>query len=53
MSKARSKLIEYGFANLAHQHIGKLYTNPDVESLMRLAFERTVKDFHAGVFSAG
>lgn len=53
MTKARSKLIEYGFANLAHQHIGKLYTDPDVESLMTLAFEGAVKDFHAGVISIG
>lgn len=53
MTKARSKLIEYGFANLAHQHVGKLYTDPDVESLMTLAFERTVKDFHAEVLNAG
>ncbi|MEH2117330.1 hypothetical protein [Nostoc sp.] len=52
MTKARSKLIEYGFANLAHQHIGRLYTDPDVESLMTLAFERTLKDFHAEVLSA-
>lgn len=49
MSKARSKFIEYGFANLAHQHIGKLYTDPDVESLIKLAFDRILKDFSAGV----
>ncbi|MFN6526065.1 HNH endonuclease [Nostoc sp. ChiSLP03a] len=53
MSKARSKLLEYGFANQADQHIGKLYTDPDVEFFMTLAFERIVKDFHAGVHSVG
>ncbi|GET41432.1 HNH endonuclease [Microseira wollei] len=52
ISKARSSLLKYGFTNIANQHVGKLYTDPDVESLMALAFERTVKDFHAGVLGA-
>lgn len=45
INKARSKLLKYGFANLAHQHIGKLYTDPDIDVLMRDAFQRTLKDF--------
>jgi hypothetical protein len=53
MNKARSKLFEHGFATLSHQYIGKLYTDPDVASLMTLAFERTVGDFHAGLLSSG
>lgn len=52
MNKARSQLLNYGFANLTHQHIGKLYTDPDVDFLMADAFQRTLKDFHCGVFGA-
>ncbi|MBU7583360.1 MAG: hypothetical protein KAF91_10710 [Nostoc sp. TH1S01] len=50
---SRYKLLEYGFANLLHQHSGKLYTDPDVESIMTLVFKQTLKDFHSGGLSAG
>ncbi|WP_017652437.1 hypothetical protein [Fortiea contorta] len=43
LAKARSKLFEYGFAILVSQHSGKLYTDPDVEGLMGLAFDRTLR----------
>ena len=52
MNKARSKLLEYGFATLANQHVGKLYTDPDIESLMAIAFDLTVNDFYATELSA-
>jgi hypothetical protein len=45
INQARSKLFKYGFATLANQHSGKSYTDPDVQSIMELAFERTVRDF--------
>lgn len=53
ISKARSSLLKYGFANIANKHVGKLYKDPDIESLMALAFERTVKNFHSGLLGAG
>lgn len=53
ISKTRSKLLENGFSTLAHQHAGKRYTELDVQSLLALAFERTIKDFHAGLLGAG
>ncbi len=53
IKKARFKLSKYGFATLANQHVGKSYTDPDVESIMASAFEGTVRDFHLGVLSVG
>ena len=50
--KARSSLLKHGFANIAKQHNGQLFTDSVVESLMASAFEQTVKDFHAGVLGA-
>lgn len=47
INKTRSSLLKYGFAAIANQHIGKLYTDADVESQMALAFKRTVEDFDA------
>ncbi len=52
-NKARSSLLNYGFAAIVNRHGGKSYTDPDVESLIVLAFEQTVKDFHSGVLSTG
>ncbi len=46
---ARFKLFEYGFDNLANQHVGKVYTNSDVKSLMQLAFDLTVQDYQSFV----
>ncbi|MGF1567941.1 MAG: HNH endonuclease [Nodosilinea sp.] len=50
--KARSILLEHGFANIARQHNGQLFTDSVVESLMASAFEQIIKDFHAGVLGA-
>jgi hypothetical protein len=50
--KARSSLFKYGFANIAKQHNGKLFTDSDVESLIAFAFEQTIRDFQAGVLGA-
>ncbi|QLE58360.1 HNH endonuclease [Nostoc sp. TCL26-01] len=44
LAKVRSKLLEYGFAILVSQYSGKLYTDPDIEALMKLAFDRTLRD---------
>lgn len=52
MNKARSKLFKYGFTTLANQYVGKSYTDPDVVSLMELAFDGTARDFTLGVLSA-
>jgi len=52
-NKARSSLLKHGFADIPNQYDGKLYTDFDVDSLMALAFEQTVQDFHAGVLGAG
>ncbi len=52
-NKARSSLLKYGFAMIANQYNDKFYTDSDVESLMALAFEQTVKDFHARVLGTG
>jgi hypothetical protein len=49
INKARFKLFEYGFDNLANQHVGKVYTDSDVKSLMELAFDRTVQDYQSFV----
>lgn len=49
INKARFKLFEYGFDNLANQHVGKVYTDSDVKSLMDLAFVQTINDFQSFV----
>lgn len=52
-NKAGSSLLKYGFADIVNWHSGKSYADSDVESLMALAFEQIIKDFHSGVLSAG
>ncbi|MBE9210575.1 hypothetical protein IQ244_29550 [Nostoc sp. LEGE 06077] len=52
LNKVRSTLLKYGFTTLANQHINKLSTEADVQSLITSAFELTMKDFQAGMLNA-
>lgn len=53
VDKIRFQLLEHGFTKLANQHPGTLYTDPEVVSLMGLAFQHTFQDLLFGKLSAG
>lgn len=51
INKVRASLLKHGLSDLASSHVGKLYTEPDVDSLMTNAFDSTLHDFQSGVLS--